>query len=117
VAEGKQDPVDKIEEEISALLRTHQGRIDLLYNEHHMKKVIQVLSLLQDLREPGKKGLPLFKNFTDMDMAALLRQFVQFGDYKTNTLQVKISGIKSEMKLNDPALENLVKALQDFFFS
>jgi hypothetical protein len=52
-----------------------------------------------------------------MDMAALLRQFVQFGDYKTNTLQVKISGIKSEMKLNDPALENLVKALQDFFFS
>jgi len=113
---GKEDPVEKIEEGISALLRTHQGRIDL-YNEHHMTKVIQVLRLLQDLRAPGEKVELLFKNFTDMDMAAILRQFVEFGDFKTNTLQVKISNVKKEMKQNDPALEKLAQALQDFFFS
>ncbi|MDO6435390.1 hypothetical protein Q4E93_32540 [Flavitalea sp. BT771] len=116
LAMGKEGLIDKIEEEISTLLRTYLGRIDLLYNEHDLTKVVQVLILLQNLKEPGQKGLLLFKNFSDMDMASLLRQFVQFGDYKTNTLQVKISGIKKEMKMDDPALEKLYKALQEFFF-
>jgi hypothetical protein len=111
----KEDEVNKFEEGLNAVLRTHQGKIDL-YNDYHMKKVIQVLRLLQNLQAPGKKGIPLFKNFSDMDMAAILRQFVPFGDKKTNTLQVKISSVNKEMKPNDPALEKLVKALQEFFF-
>ena len=49
-------------------------------------------------------------------MAAILRQFVLFGDKKTNTLQVKIAEVGREMNMNDPALEKLARALQDFFF-
>jgi len=113
---GKDELLDKIGSEVSALLQSHMGKIDL-YNEHHTTKLIQLLRVLRDLRAPGKKGKLLFKSFSDTDMAAILRQFVVFGDKKTNTLQVKIAEAGSEVDLSDPAVEKLGNALQDFFFS
>jgi len=115
LAAGMEGIVDKIHAEISVLLRTHLGKIDL-YNEHHMTKLIQALILLKDLRAPGKKIVNLFKTFSDTDLAAILRQFVLYGDYKTNTSQTKIAGVKKDMDLNDPAVQKLAKALEDFFF-
>jgi len=112
---GKEDLLDRIGGEVSDLLRTYMGKVDL-YNEHHMTKLIQLLRILRNLKAPGKKSVPLFKTFSDTDMAAILRQFILFGDKKTNTLQVKIAEVGKEMNLNDPALEKLARALQDFFF-
>lgn len=115
LAAGKDNLLDRIGDEIYGLLQTYMGRIDL-YNEHHATKLIRLLRVLQDLRAPGKKGGRLFKTFSDMDMAALLRQFVLFGDKKTNTLQVKIAEVGRDMDPNDPALQKLMNALQEFFF-
>ena len=100
---GKEDLLDRIGGEVSDLLRTYMGKVDL-YNEHHMTKLIQLLRILRDIRTSGKKSVPLFKTFSDTDMAAILRQFVLFGDKKTNTLQVKIAEVGREMNMNDPAL-------------
>jgi len=115
LAAGRDDLLNGIGNEVYALLQTHMGKIDI-YNEHHATKLIQVLRVLRDLRAPGKKGGPIFKTFSDMDMAAILRQFVLFGDKKTNTLQMKIAEVGRDMDLDDPAVQKLTRALQDLFF-
>ncbi len=112
---GKDVLLDRIGKDVYALFQTYMGKIEL-YNEHHVIKLIRVLRVLRDLHAPGKKGGPLFKTFSDMDMAAVLRQFVLFGDKKTNTLQVKIAEVGRDTDLNDPALQKLMNTLQEFFF-
>jgi len=106
---------ERLEKEFSAILRTFQGKAEL-YNELHLTKFIQLLQLLQNLREPGKKVVPLFKTFSNTDMAAMLRQLAVFGDKKTNTIEVRIGVVNKATGLNDPAIQKLTKALQDFFF-
>jgi hypothetical protein len=106
----------EVGKEISTLMHTHAGKI-VFYNQHHATKLIQLLILLRDTQVTGKKGVMLFKSFSDTDMAAILRQFEGFGDKKTNTLQVRVGQAKNELNLNDPAVQKLIKALAEFFFS
>ncbi|HEX9509094.1 MAG TPA: hypothetical protein VF939_01330 [Puia sp.] len=105
----------KIEADMNDLTRSYSGKI-VLNNKHHTEKLIQVLILIGDLKVPGKKAEQLFQHFSAMDLAAILRQVEEFGDQRTNTLQLKISAAKNDLDLNDPKVEKLTKALTDFFY-
>ncbi|HEY4290586.1 MAG TPA: hypothetical protein VGN00_25975 [Puia sp.] len=104
-----------IEPRMVELTQSFAGKITL-NNHHHLPKVIQVLLLLKDLNAPGKKPLPLFKNFSTTDMAAVLRQFEELRDKKVNTIQVKIGEANAQLRPDDPKTEKLIKALTDFFY-
>ncbi len=104
-----------VEPRMAELTQSFAGRINL--NNHlHLTKVIQVLLLLKELNAPGKKPLPLFKNFSTTDMAAILRQFEEIRDKKVNTIQVRIGEANSQLRPDDPKTEKLIKALTDFFY-
>lgn len=104
-----------VESRMVELTQSFAGRITL-NSHHHLTKVIQVFLLLKDLNAPGKKPLPLFKNFSTTDMAAILRQFEELRDKKVNTLQVKIGEANNQLRPDDPKTEKLIKALTDFFY-
>ena len=87
-----------------------------VYNQLHLKKLIQLLIALQYVERPGKKGQKLFRSFTDTDMAAIIRQFEPYGDKKPNTIQKEIADERLQFKPNDPLTEKLQKALEEFFF-
>ena len=114
---GKEMLLGGLEEQLSGMMSTHLGKIDL-YNELHLTRFMQLLYVLQNLRSStAKNAAPLFKSCIDTDLAAVLRQLTEFGDKKVNTIQGKITAMKRETDLNDPALQKLEKALRDFFFS
>jgi hypothetical protein len=115
-----QDLIDErisagVEPRMAELTQSFAGRI-ILNNHHHLTKVIQVFLLLKELNAPGKKPLPLFKNFSTTDMAAILRQFEEFRDKKVNTIQVRIGDANTQLRPDDPKTEKLIKALTDFFY-
>lgn len=104
-----------VEPRMVELTQSFAGKINL--NNHlHLTKVIQVLLLLKELNAPGKKPLPLFKNFSTTDMAAILRQFEELRDKKVNTIQVRIGEANTQLRPDDPKTEKLIKALTDFFY-
>lgn len=72
--------------------------------------------LLQDVKSPDKSGIPLFRAFSDVDLAAILRQFEAFRDKKLNTLQKRISDCGWEIKVNDPRVVKMQEALIEFFY-
>jgi len=100
---------------MNELTRSFSGKITLS-NFHHQGRLIQLFILLKDLKTPGKKFQPLFKSFSSTDLAAILRQFEEFKDKKINTLQGNITDSNKELRLDDPKIEQLNKALIDFFF-
>lgn len=97
------------------MARSYAGKI-VLNNQHHKEKIMQVLILLKDLKDPGKKAEQLFEHFSEMDLAAILRQLEEFSGERINTLQGKITAAKNNLDLNDPKVKKLTKALTDFFY-
>jgi hypothetical protein len=94
------------------------GRIEL-NNQIHEDKVIQALILLQTMQAPTKqaKAGPLFKRFTNADLAAVLRlHFAAFKDNTISTLQKKITEQSERTKSDSPKLKKLEDALQEFFY-
>ncbi len=104
-----------VEPRMAELTQSFAGKI-ILNSHHHLTKVIQVLLLLKELNAPGKKPLPLFKNFSTTDMAAVLRQFEELREKKVNTIQAKIGDARDQLRPDDPKTEKLIKALTDFFY-
>jgi hypothetical protein len=104
-----------VEPRMAELTQSFAGKINL-NNQLHLTKVIQVLLLLKELNAPGKKPLPLFKNFSTTDMAAILRQFEELRDKKVNTIQVRIGEANTQLRPDDPKTEKLIRALTDFFY-
>lgn len=94
------------------------GRIEL-NNQTHEDKLIQALILLQTVQAPPKqaKAGPLFKRFTNADLAAVLRlHFAAFKDNTISTLQKKITEQSERTKGDSPKLKKLEDALQEFFY-
>jgi hypothetical protein len=103
------------ESKMNELTQSFAGKITL-NNHYHQVRLIQLLILLKDLQAPGRKVQPLFKSFSSTDLAAILRQFEEFRDKKTNTLQKKIIESNNELHPGDPKVQSLTKALTDFFY-
>ncbi len=83
------------------------GRIEL-NNQIHEEKLIQALILLQIVQAPPKqaKAGPLFKRFTNADLAAVLRlHFAAFKDNTISTLQKKITEQSERTKERFPQVK------------
>lgn len=92
------------------------GRIEP-NNHNHLEKMIQLLILLQTVQSPGRRGEQLFKRFSSTDIAAILQlHFSPYKNLKVNTLQRKITEAGEQLKPTNPRVQQLNKALQDFFY-
>ena len=94
------------------------GKI-VLNNQNHEEQVIQVLKLLQTVQAPSQKGKVelLFKKFADIDIAAILRfHFEAYQNQKLNTVQTKVSSANDLLRNNNPKVQKLTAALQEFFY-
>jgi hypothetical protein len=93
------------------------GRIEL-NNQNHEDKLVQAIILLQTVQASAKKGgEPLFRRFTNADLAAVLRlHFAAFKDNTISTLQKKITEQAERNKIDSPKTKKLAEALQEFFY-
>lgn len=94
------------------------GKI-VLNNQTHEEQVIQVLKLLQTVQAPSQKGKVelLFKKFADIDISAILRfHFEAYQNQKLNTVQTKVSSANDLLRNNNPRVQKLTAALQEFFY-
>lgn len=94
------------------------GKI-VLNNQNHEQQLIQVLKLLQTVQACPQKGRMelLFKKFADIDIAAILRfHFEAFQNQKLNTVQTKVSSANERLRINNPKVQKLTVALQEFFY-
>ena len=111
---GNERVSDILEEKMAEVQRSFAGKI-VIDRPQQMERFIQLLILLKELRAPGRSGEMLFSSFSTTDMAAILRQFTELYDYKTNTLQKKIAESASAMRYDEEA-NQLREALTRFFF-
>lgn len=122
--------VDKLSERMEKILANAEeqlasitgafvtGKI-VLNNQNHEEQVIQVLKLLQTVQAPPQKGRVelLFKKFADIDIAAILRfHFEAYQSQKLNTVQTKVSSANDHLRHNNPKVQKLTAALQEFFY-
>jgi hypothetical protein len=90
-----------------------------LNNHNHLEKLIQLLILLQTVQAPKQisKTEQLFKKFSATDIASILHlHFGAFKDKRINTLQVKIREAGERLNHNNPRVERITIALQEFFY-
>lgn len=102
------------EEKFQLLLRTLPSGDIELNNQVHQEKLIQLLYLVQTVLV--SKGEPLFKKFTNHDLASLLHlHFADFKGKKLNTVEKNIKDSRDKLKPSNPKVEKLEDALQHFF--
>jgi hypothetical protein len=103
-----------VQENLTALHRSFAGKI-VINGPQQLERFIKLLIIVKDLRAPGKPGEALFSSFSTTDLAAILRQFTELGEYKVNTLQKKIAECNEAMR-HDARIEPLREALTRYFF-
>lgn len=90
-----------------------------LNNKNHEEQVIQVFKMLQTVQAPPQKGRVelLFKKFADIDIAAILRfHFEAYQNQKLNTVQTKVASANDRLHPNNPKVQKITAALQEFFY-
>lgn len=105
---------DLVEHSLAELVRPYAGNI-VIREARQLERLIQLLTLVKDLRAPGTKGEALFTDFSSTDLAAVLRHITELRDYKLNTLQKKIADCNQRMR-DDPRVTALHEALTRYFF-
>ncbi|HLZ86179.1 MAG TPA: hypothetical protein VKQ52_03015 [Puia sp.] len=105
-----------IEPSLSEVTRSFAGKISV-NNMHHLDRMIQLFVLLQQVEAPESGVAPLFRSFTDIDLAAILRQFDGFRDKKLNTLQKKISDTSADIRLKkNQRVAKMREMMAEFFY-
>ncbi len=93
------------------------GEIELNNHNNH-DRLIQLYILIQHIKSPD--SVPegkLFKRNSYTDLASILHlHFRAFKDKKFNTVQAKITECSDRLKINDPKVQKVVRALTDFFY-
>jgi hypothetical protein len=90
-----------------------------LNNYNNLEKLVQLYILILSIKAPGGAASEdkLFKRFSATDLASILQlHFLAFKDKKFNTVQVKITEYSDRLKINNPKVQNLQKALDSFFY-
>lgn len=106
------------EEKISVLTDSLiTGNIEL-NNQHNQTRLIHLYLLIQSIEIPrGSSPEKLFKRNTNMDLASILNlHYRAFKGKQINTVQAQISKAGEDLKINDPKVQKLTKALTDFFY-
>lgn len=102
------------EEKFKLLLGSLPAADIELNNQSHYEKLVQLLYLIQTIHV--SKGEPLFKKFTNHDLASLLHlHFADFKDKKLNTVEKNIKDARDKLKGTNPKGVALSEALQNFF--
>ena len=104
-----------VEAGLKEVAQSYRGRI-VMTDNRSLDRIIQLLLLVKDLRAPGKEISPLFSNFSQTDIVAILHQFEVFKDMKTNTLQKRVMKCFKELQPDHPKTVRLTEALTDFFY-
>lgn len=94
------------------------GNIEL-NNHANLEKLIQLYILIMsvDVSEQAASEERLFKRFSATDLASILHlHFLAFKDKKFNTVQVKITDCNDRLKINNPKVQKLTRALKEFFY-
>lgn len=91
-----------------------------LNNHNHLEKMMQLFHIVRTITAPKEiaKGEQLFKQFTVLDLAHILHfHFDAFKDKKVNTIQGNIKEVTDKHRNNDPKVQKLNKALEEFFYT
>lgn len=93
------------------------GNIEL-NNHNHLERLVQLHILIQSIKSPdGASEDRLYKRNSSTDLASILHlHFRAFKGKKFNTVQVKIMECSDRLKINDPKVQKVVRALTDFFY-
>jgi hypothetical protein len=93
------------------------GNIEL-NNHNNLDRLIQLYILIQTIKSPDSVSEDkLFKRNSSTDLASILHlHFRAFKEKKFNTVQVKITESSDRLKINDPKVQKLTKALTEFFY-
>lgn len=114
-AQPDETEMEIAESSLKKMVQSYSGRI-VVSDERSLDLIIQLLLLVKDLRAPGKKIAPLFRQFSMTDIASILHQFEYFKEMKVNTLQKRIIDCNIDLRPTDPKTALLIKALTDFFY-
>jgi len=107
------------QEKITSLTDSFPAGNVELNNHNNLEKVIQLGVLILSINAPAKASTEdkLFKRFSSTDLASILHlHFRAFKNKKFNTVQVKITECSDRLKINDPKVQKVVRALNDFFY-
>lgn len=108
------------EEKMEAIAAGYiMGNIQL-NNQNHLEKLMQLFNIIRTIIAPKEiaKGEQLFKQFTVLDLAHVLHlHFEAFKDKKVNTIQGNIKEATDKYRNNNPKVQKLNKALEEFFYS
>jgi len=93
------------------------GNIEL-NNQHNLIRLIHLNLLIQSIEiVRGSLTEKLFKRNTNMDLASILHlHYRAFKGQQINTVQAKIGKASEDLKINDPKVQKLTKALTEFFY-
>ncbi|WP_341838613.1 hypothetical protein WJU16_12370 [Chitinophaga pollutisoli] len=88
-----------------------------LNNKNHEDKLVQLLYIIQHLNNPKNRTEALFSGFSNINLAAILRHhFQDFSDKKPNTVEKNAKASIAKLKNNDPKVQKLIQALEEFFY-
>jgi hypothetical protein len=119
LSERMEKIIANTEEQLASITGAFVTGNIVLNNKNHEEQLIQVLKLLQTVQAPSKKGKVelLFKKFADIDIAAILKfHFEAYQTQKLNTVQTKVSSANELLRNNNPKVQKLTAALQEFFY-
>jgi hypothetical protein len=112
--------------QIDARLASQQqtGSI-ILSNIHQKDKLISLFHALKELQKEAKskatekhhQGEPLFTKMDNIDIAHLMMNFVPFNQSKIDAAEQQYYRVRSKIDRDDPAYQQLNKALQKYFFT
>jgi len=116
---GRLDQVISMAEEKMGVLTESltTGNIEL-NNQHNQIRLIHLYLLIQSIEiVHGSSTEKLFKRNSNMDLASILHlHYRAFKGNQINTVQAKISQASEDLKINDPKVQKLSKALTEFFY-
>lgn len=89
-----------------------------LNNQNHLDKLVQLFYLIQNLQNPNNKTEQLFSGFNNIDLATILRlHFREFADKKPNTVEKNAKASIDKLRPNDPKVQKLALAMEEFFYT
>jgi len=108
----------------SRLAAQQQTASITLSNVHLKDKLIGLFHTLKELQKEVKskashkhsQGEPLFTKMDNIDIAHLLLNFVPFNQSKIEAAEQQYYRVRTKIDRDDPAYQQLNKALQKYFF-
>lgn len=126
VGEKVQPFVEMIMNKVDDRMIAQQQTGSITFTNIHLKeRLIGLFQALKELQKEAKsktgakhsQGEPLFTKMDNVDIAHLLLNFVPFNQSKIDAAEQQYYRVRNNLDRDDPAYQQLNKALQKYFFS